>query len=122
MNVVIQILTVVLVLVGTLFSILGVLGLIRLPDVYARLHAAGKVGVFGAALLAVAVALFALSVASRAVILVALLIIAGPVVSHALASAAHRLGIPVRHALRDALAEVRGQGAPSQTQHSDSSC
>jgi len=122
MNVVIQILTVVLVLVGTLFSILGVLGLIRLPDVYARLHAAGKVGVFGAALLAVAVALFAPFVASRAVILVMLLIIAGPVVSHALASAAHRLGIPVKRALRDALAEARGQGSPSQTQHSDSSC
>jgi len=102
-----QILILILVLIGTSFSILGVLGLIRLPDVYARLHAAGKVGVFGAALLATAVALSAPATASKAILLVVLLIVAGPVVSHALASAAHRLGIPIKQALRDELTEAR---------------
>ncbi len=123
MTVVVQLLILILVLIGTSFSILGVLGLIRLPDVYARLHAAGKVGVFGAALLAAAVALSAPSMASKALILVALLIIAGPVVSHALASAANRLGIPVKHALRDDLAEARKQLSSAQpNQPPDSPC
>ena len=32
------------VLIGTFFSVTGVLGYYRLPDVYTRLHATGKVG------------------------------------------------------------------------------
>ncbi len=32
---------------GVLFSLIGVLGLIRLPDVYTRLHASGKVSTLG---------------------------------------------------------------------------
>jgi multisubunit Na+/H+ antiporter MnhG subunit len=43
------------VVLGTLFSIVGVLGFIRFPDVYTRLHATGKVGVFGVVLLLIAV-------------------------------------------------------------------
>ncbi|MDX9819311.1 MAG: monovalent cation/H(+) antiporter subunit G, partial [Desulfococcus multivorans] len=42
------------VVVGTFFSIVGVLGFIRLPDVYTRLHATGKVGVFGVVFLLIA--------------------------------------------------------------------
>ncbi|MCS7056665.1 MAG: monovalent cation/H(+) antiporter subunit G [Thermoflexales bacterium] len=106
-----RILTLALVVIGTLFSIVGVLGLIRLPDVYTRLHAAGKVGVFGAALLAAAAALTAPSVLGKAIILIALLVIAGPVVSHALASAAYRMGIPLKRAVRDDLAAERDRRA-----------
>lgn len=104
-----QTLAVLLVLIGTLFSIIGVLGLLRLPDVYTRLHAAGKVGVFGAALLAGAAAIITPSVLGKAIILIALLVIAGPVVSHALASAAYRTGVPVERAVRDDLAKARAQ-------------
>ena len=42
-----QILVITAVLLGTFFSFVGVLGYYRLPDVYTKLHAAGKVGVFG---------------------------------------------------------------------------
>ena len=45
------------VLIGTIFAVLGVLGFVRLPDVYTRLHATGKVSIFGVVLLAVAVIL-----------------------------------------------------------------
>lgn len=107
MEIIWQILAFILVLTGTFFSTIGVLGLVRLPDVYTRLHAAGKVGVFGAAFLAVAAALITPSVFGKAIILIALLVIAGPVVSHALASAAYRTGIPVQHAVRDDLASER---------------
>ncbi len=107
MEIVWPILALILVLTGTFFSVIGALGLVRLPDVYTRLHAAGKVGVFGAAFLAGAAALITPPVFGKAVILIALLVIAGPVVSHALASAAYRLGIPVKRAVRDDLAGER---------------
>ena len=107
MEVIGQTLALVLVGIGTCFSILGVLGLMRLPDVYTRLHAAGKVGVFGAVFLAGATALIIPSLFGKAVILMVLLVIAGPVVSHALASAAYRMGIAVKRAIRDDLADER---------------
>jgi len=92
------------VLVGTFFSLVGIIGLVRLPDVYARMHATGKVSTFGVVLLTVA-AVFVTPLAwSKALLLIALLILAGPVVSHAISSAAYRLGLPMKQALRDDLA------------------
>jgi multicomponent Na+:H+ antiporter subunit G len=104
MDLLLQLITILAVVVGTIFSALGVLGYIRLPDVYTRLHATGKVGVFGVVmLLGAAVAWTPLGL-GKGLVLIALLLIAGPVTSHALASAAYRIGIPVKDALRDDLA------------------
>ncbi len=109
------------IVVGSLFSLIGVLGFIRLPDVYTRLHAAGKVSVFGAVLLVVAaVALESLGV-GKALTLIVLLIIAGPAVSHALASAAYRMGIPMQSAARDDLAQQRGVPLTSSPRSADQS-
>jgi multicomponent Na+:H+ antiporter subunit G len=95
------------VLIGTFFSLVGIIGLVRLPDVYARMHATGKVSTFGVALLTVA-AVFVTPLAwSKALLLIALLILAGPVVSHAISSASYRLGLPMKQALRDDLASQR---------------
>ncbi len=91
------------VIAGTAFSLLGVLGFIRMPDVYTRLHATGKVSVFGVVLLLLAtVALTPLSF-SKGLVLIVLLVIGGPVTSHAIGSAAHRIGIPMKRAIRDDL-------------------
>lgn len=90
--------------VGTLFSIIGIIGLVRLPDVYTRLHAAGKVSTFGVALLTVAAVLAVPYAWSRGLLLVALLLLAGPVVSHVIGSVAYRTGVPMRGAVRDDLA------------------
>lgn len=40
---------------GTFFTFLASLGLVRLPDVYCRMHAAGKAGTLGVALMILAV-------------------------------------------------------------------
>lgn len=107
-----QLFAIIAVITGTAFSIIGVLGYIRLPDVYARLHATGKVGVFGVVfLLAAAVAVTPLSF-GRGLILIALLLIAGPATSHALSSAAYRMGIPLHQPRRDDLEQARRQEAP----------
>ena len=91
------------VIIGTIFSILGVVGYVRLPDVYARQHATGKVGVFGVVLLLVgAIALPTLGF-FRGLLLIILLLITGPAVSHAMSSAAYRTGIEMNNPIRDDL-------------------
>jgi multicomponent Na+:H+ antiporter subunit G len=95
--------TVIAVVVGTVFSALGVLGYIRMPDVYTRLHATGKVGVFGVVILLVAAVLWTPLGFGKALVLILFLLIAGPATSHAMASAAYRIGIPLAQATRDDL-------------------
>ena len=51
MTTILQVVALVAIILGTFFSVVGIVGMVRLPDVYARLHATGKVGVFGVVLL-----------------------------------------------------------------------
>lgn len=92
-----------IVVLGTLFSIVGVLGFIRFPDVYTRLHATGKVGVFGVVLLLIAVVVWEHLSWGRGLILVFFLMLAGPATAHALASAAYRIGLPMKGVERNDL-------------------
>jgi multicomponent Na+:H+ antiporter subunit G len=91
------------VLIGTLFSITGVLGFIRFPDVYTRLHATGKVGVFGVVFLLIAAVAWEPLGWGRGLILIFFLIAAGPATAHALASAANKIRLPRKGAERDDL-------------------
>lgn len=95
------------VLAGTFFSLMGILGFLRFPDVYTQLHAAGKVGVFGVVLLLLATTLWTPLGWGRALLLIFLLMISAPVTSHAIASAAYRIGIPMKQAVRDDLAAAQ---------------
>ena len=104
-----QLLAILVLISGTFFSVVGVLGYLRLPDVYTRLHATGKVGVFGVVLLLVATALTTPLGIGRALLLIFLLLIIGPVTSHALSAAAYRLQIPLRRSARDDLAQPDAQ-------------
>ncbi|MCA9958809.1 MAG: monovalent cation/H(+) antiporter subunit G [Anaerolineales bacterium] len=116
-----QIVAIVAVIAGTFFSLVGIVGYVRLPDVYTRLHATGKVGVFGGVLLlAAAVSGTSLSI-GKGLVLIALLLIIGPVTSHAIASAAYRVGIPMVGQRNDlqrdgALAGQRLAGEQGQVQ------
>ena len=104
------ILAILAVLIGSAFSIIGIIGMVRLPDALTRLHATGKVSTFGVILLLAAAAIIMPGVWGKALVMIALLVIAGPVVSHALGSAAYRLGIPMKRAVRDDLAEKQVSG------------
>jgi multicomponent Na+:H+ antiporter subunit G len=99
------VLAILAVLVGTAFSLVGVIGFVRLPDVYTRLHATGKVSVFGVVLLLVAATLLTPLGAGKAAVLILLLILGAPTASHALASAAWRVGIKPRGLIRDDLGQ-----------------
>ena len=108
MQIVWQIIAIAAVIIGTFFSVVGVVGYIRLPDVYTRLHTTGKLSVFGVAMLLVAAAFWVPQGWARALVLIFFLLAAGPPTAHAMGSAAYRIGLPRIKAVRDDLADRKG--------------
>ena len=49
----------ILIIIGSVFAVVAALGLLRLPDVYSRMHAATKAGALGSGLMMIALALVA---------------------------------------------------------------
>ena len=97
MEAVSQILAAVLLLVGSLFTLTAALGLLRLPDVYARMHAASKAGTLGSCVILVALAVVEadVAVATRAFAAIMFFIITAPISAHLLARAALTAGYPL---------------------------
>jgi multicomponent Na+:H+ antiporter subunit G len=105
METIFQLLAALAVLAGTSFSVIAMVGLVRLPDVYTRLHAAGKVGVFGVVFLVVAAVFLTPLGIGKGLVLIVLLVIGGPVTTHAISSAAYRVGIALQRVVRNDLAD-----------------
>lgn len=84
----------VLLIGGSLFSLLAALGLLRFPDLYTRMHAASKAGTIGSGLLLLAAGLHALDTAilARALAGFGFFLLTAPISAHLLAKAAHRAG------------------------------
>jgi multicomponent Na+:H+ antiporter subunit G len=79
----------VLIGLGSFFTVVGALGLLRMPDVYTRMHAASVIDTTGAGFLILGMCLQAGLglVTLKLVFLLALFFFTGPVVTHALAQA-----------------------------------
>jgi multicomponent Na+:H+ antiporter subunit G len=90
----IQYLAALLMVTGALFSLLAAIGVLRLPDLYTRMHAASKAGVVGAGLVLLALALASADgpVVLRAILGILFLLLTTPVAAHLLARAAYRAG------------------------------
>lgn len=88
------VLTSVLVLAGTFFALVAALGMLRLPDLPMRMHAATKAGTLGAGLLLIAVALASPGpgAVARALAGMVFLFLTAPVAAHLVARAAYRAG------------------------------
>ena len=87
MSLAIEIISWLLILAGSLFTVVGALGLVRMPDVFTRMHAASVTDTAGAGLLIFGMILqagFSLT-ALKLLILLGLFLFTGPVVTHALA-------------------------------------
>lgn len=104
-----QFIAIIAIIVGTFFSLVGVIGLVRLPDVYSRLHATGKVGIYGVVLLLVAAVVWTPLGWGKALLLIGFLLVTGPVSAHAIASAAYRVGIPLKKSVVNDLPPVIDQ-------------
>lgn len=92
---VLQILALTFLVLGTALSLIGVIGFLRLPDVYTRLHATGKVSVFGLVFLLLAADILTPLATWKALLLIFFVLAASPAVSHAISSAAYKAGIPM---------------------------
>ena len=103
-----------LILAGSFFTIVGAVGLLRMPDVYTRMHAASVTDTLGAGFLLLGLMVQAGLglVTLKLLFILILFFFTGPVATHALAQAALRAGIKPK------LAEDRrgrlGEGAGRQ--------
>ena len=81
---------------GVFFLVAGAIGLIRFPDFYTRMHAAGKCDTLGSLLVLTGLAVHqGFDLASVKLVIVAVLIfITSPTATHALARAANRNQVP----------------------------
>jgi multicomponent Na+:H+ antiporter subunit G len=90
--------TIALLLAGTFFTLVSAIGLLRLPDVYSRMHAAGKAGSLGVVLLILAPGVFLASteplVTLRAVLAVIFQLLTTPAATYLLAHASYVRSYP----------------------------
>lgn len=80
---------------GCFFLVAGAVGLIRLPDVYTRIHSAGVIDTVGAALILVGLAFYGgLTLATVKLLLILVFIfITSPTATNALANAVYSDGV-----------------------------
>jgi multicomponent Na+:H+ antiporter subunit G len=98
-----------LILSGSFFTVVGAFGLVRMPEIFTRMHAASVTDTMGVGLLILGMGLQAglTLVTLKLVFLLALFVFTAPVVTHALAQACLHEGI------KPPLAEDRrGSGHP----------
>lgn len=95
--------------VGAFFALVASIGLLRLPDVYMRMHAGSKAGTLGSGVMLLALAIYAgdLSIVTRAIAGIVFFLLTAPVAAHLLAKAAYAAGYtPCAATKYDALAEA----------------
>ena len=102
----------VLLLLGSLFMLLAAIGMVRMPDVLTRMHSSTKSSTLGVGLIMLGVALvfsdFAVGV--RALAIVIFMFTTTPVSAHMIARAAYLSGVPLwEGTLSD---EMRGRYDP----------
>ena len=80
---------------GVVALLIGSLGLVRLPDVYARIHAVGMIDTAGAGLIILGMVIhsgFTL-VSAKLILIGVFMFFTSPIATHALARAAHKMGV-----------------------------
>ncbi len=88
--------TALLATVGVLFMLISAIGLLRLPDIFSRMHAAGKASTIGVGclLLSAGVYFWDINLFWRMILLIVLIFATSPIATSAMARAAYRTGTP----------------------------
>ena len=83
-----------LLLGGSLLSLIAAIGLVKLPDVFTRMHASTKAGTLGIEFVMIALALNSgeMDVIIKAAAIVLFIVLTAPVAAHMLGRTAYRLG------------------------------
>lgn len=84
-------------LTSAIFVLLAAVGILRLPDLYTRMHASTKAGALGIMLMMVAVSLhfLSLTVFAKAIAIILFIFMTAPVAAHAIGRAGYFVGVPV---------------------------
>jgi multicomponent Na+:H+ antiporter subunit G len=92
-----EIITSSLILFGAFFMLLAAVGIVRLPDLFMRMHAATKSGTLGVSgmILAVAVHFGDLGIAMRSALIIVFIFMTAPVAAHFIARAAYIIEVPL---------------------------
>lgn len=105
-----QWLSAILLILGTFFSFIAALGILRMPDLYMRMAAATKAGTLGAGLQLLGVAAYYgdIEVTTKAIAAIAFFILTAPVGAHMIGRAGYAIGVKqwkgtVRDDLKDHL-------------------
>jgi len=101
----------ILILCGAVIGLISAFGLIRLPDVYLRSHAATKSATLGVLLILAGAflyfALFEGHVSAKLLLGIAFVFLTSPVAGHLNGRAAHRSGVPLwKHSVQDDLKQA----------------
>ena len=91
----IELITSLLLILGSFFSFVAALGMLRLPDTLTRMHAATKAGTLGTGMILIAVAVFyqEIGMSLRALTTILFLLLTAPVAAHLIGRAAYYSGI-----------------------------
>ncbi|EAV40611.1 MULTISPECIES: monovalent cation/H(+) antiporter subunit G [Roseibium] len=109
MNAAVEIITGIMLIIGASFALVASIGIIRLKDVYMRMHAASKAGTLGSGVMLLALAVHAsdLAVVTRAIAGVVFFLLTAPISAHLLAKAAYAAGYrPCADTKVDALEKI----------------
>ena len=101
-------------MVGVFFSLVGGVGILRMPDFWTRAHAASVTDTMGVAFILLGLMLQAgpSLITVKLLMILAFLYITSPTAGHALCQAAHAHGVPFTPSTRD-LTEPEEQGHDS---------
>ena len=86
-----------LIVIGAVFMLLAAVGVVRMPDVYMRMHSSTKSATFGVSFVMAGAALYFgdLAIAVRALAVVIFFFITAPVAAHLIGRAAYVSGVPL---------------------------
>lgn len=95
-------------LIGSIFLFLGALGVVRMPDVYNRMQAGTKATTLGSMLTLIGIGLAHPDWLPKLILLILFVLFTNPVSTHALARAAHFVGVKLTYKTKkDTLVEDR---------------
>ena len=97
-------------LLGSLFLLLGALGIVRMPDSYNRIQTGTKATTLGTLLFLVGVGLYNPSWFPKLIVLILFILFTNPVSSHVLARSAYSIGVKLtKETVVDKLKDTKGE-------------
>jgi multicomponent Na+:H+ antiporter subunit G len=107
-----DLITAMLLVLGSAFMLLAGIGVLRLPDVFMRMSAATKAATLGLGCMVTAVGVHFedLGIVTRSILVVAFIFLTAPVAAHMIARAAYSIGTPLwEGTVCDELGEARAR-------------